>query len=256
MKRRAVLLIDDDPAIHQLVEHYLAGIVDEFWAASTGRQGLALARENQPTLILLDIGLPDLRGTEVLRELRASTATKGISVLFLTAKDDSRSMVGGLEAGAVDYITKPFDGPVFQARVRSALKRGDSRQHPKLESVLVVDDDPHICRLISFYLKNIATVHHAYDAKVALESARRLRPSVILLDLNLPDRHGFEVCRELLSEPETANIPVVILSADTGNSRMAAGLDRGAVDYVQKPIVKEVLVARVRAAVRRKSRTT
>ena len=254
-KKRTVLLIEDDPSIHRLVRHYLTGTIDELWIASGGRQGLAMARENRPSLILLDIGLPDLSGMNVLKSLRSSGATRGIPVLFLTAKSDTRSIVRGLEAGAVDYITKPFDGPVFQSRVRSAMTRAPESARKKLESVLVIDDDPHILKLVSHFLKGYARVYPAETAQAGLEMALRFQPSVILLDLNLPARHGFDVCRDLLANPKTAHISVVFLTADKGVSRQAAGIDRGAVDYIQKPISREVLVARVRAAARRGNRT-
>jgi DNA-binding response OmpR family regulator len=119
-----LLLVDDDPEIRTSVRvgFELQWRDVEILEASTGAEGLQLVEERRPDLVLLDVGLPDLDGFAVLRELRAFTA---VPVIMLTARDEPIDRVRGLEAGADDYIAKPFDHLELMARVRAVLRRLD-----------------------------------------------------------------------------------------------------------------------------------
>ena len=119
-----LLLVDDDPEIRTSVRvgFELQWRDVEILEAATGAEGLQLVEERRPDLVLLDVGLPDLDGFAVLRELRAFTA---VPVIMLTARDEPIDRVRGLEAGADDYIAKPFDHLELMARVRAVLRRLD-----------------------------------------------------------------------------------------------------------------------------------
>lgn len=119
-----LLLVDDDPEIRTSVRvgFELQWRDVEILEAATGAAGLQLVEERRPDLVLLDVGLPDLDGFAVLRELRAFTA---VPVIMLTARDEPIDRVRGLEAGADDYIAKPFDHLELMARVRAVLRRLD-----------------------------------------------------------------------------------------------------------------------------------
>lgn len=115
-----ILLVDDDPSIATLVRLYLEK--DGFTVETAGRGDDALAafRQNPPDLMLLDVMLPGLDGTGVLKAVRR---TSDIPVIMLTARDETIDKVLGLELGADDYITKPFDPKELVARVRAVLRR-------------------------------------------------------------------------------------------------------------------------------------
>jgi len=116
-----ILVIDDDSAITSLLKRglsYEGFVVD---TASSGREGLTLARESSSDLVILDVMMPGLNGFEVLRRLR--TADEHVPVLMLTAKDAPADQVEGLELGADDYVIKPFRFDVLLARIRSLLRR-------------------------------------------------------------------------------------------------------------------------------------
>jgi DNA-binding response OmpR family regulator len=119
-----LLLVDDDPEIRTSVrvgfELQWRGV--EVLEASTGTEGLRLVEERHPDLVLLDVGLPDVDGFAVLREIRAFS---GVPVVMLTARDEPIDTVRGLEAGADDYVAKPFDHLELTARVRAVLRRLD-----------------------------------------------------------------------------------------------------------------------------------
>jgi two-component system phosphate regulon response regulator PhoB len=118
-----VLVIDDEPDIVDLVSHHLKSGGLEPVAALTGADGLRQAREVLPDLIILDLMLPDLEGTEVLRALRNDDRTRAIPIIFLTARSTEVDRVVGFELGGDDYVTKPFSPRELVLRVRAVLRR-------------------------------------------------------------------------------------------------------------------------------------
>jgi DNA-binding response OmpR family regulator len=140
-----ILVIDDDPAITSLLKR---GLSYEGYAvdiAGTGEAGLALARERVPDLVILDIMMPGINGLEVLRRLRA--ADDRLPVLMLTAKDAPADQVLGLEAGADDYVVKPFTFEVLLARVRALMRRQQAEHPPILTFAdLTLDTGGHTVR--------------------------------------------------------------------------------------------------------------
>lgn len=123
---------------------------------------------------------------------------------------------------------------------------------PTRKTILVVEDEPDIRELVRYNLDNAGfAVVEAADGESALEVARKERPALVLLDLMLPSSDGLEVCKILRSRPETANIPVVMLTARAAEVDRILGLELGADDYVTKPFSPRELIARVRAVLRR-----
>src|SRR3972149_10907161 len=118
-----ILVVDDEPDILELVKLNLVREGYEVITASTGEQGLDLARTKLPALIVLDLMLPGMDGLEVCKRLRADPKTQGIPILMLTAKGEEADVVSGLEVGADDYVTKPFSGKILVARIRNLLRR-------------------------------------------------------------------------------------------------------------------------------------
>ena len=127
-------------------------------------------------------------------------------------------------------------------------RRGDSK------SVLLIDDDPHIHDLVSFHLEDrVGSVISARDARSGKSLAIQQRPSLILLDIQMPDQDGLSLCRSLQRLPETREIPVVFLTGCEEQDQLVEAFDAGAVDYIKKPICQTELVARVTARLRAKS---
>jgi two-component system, OmpR family, phosphate regulon response regulator PhoB len=117
-----VLVIDDEPDLVDLVVHHLKASGHETVAAADGRTGILRANE-QPDLIILDLMLPDMDGTEVLRSLKADERTRAIPVIFLTARTEEVDRIVGFELGAEDYVAKPFSPRELMLRVRVLLRR-------------------------------------------------------------------------------------------------------------------------------------
>ncbi len=109
MGKARLLIVEDDPDISNMLRIYFGGQGYDVEAAMRGGDALEKARQVMPNLIVLDIMLPDIDGYEVCRGLRMNTSTSQIPVIFLTQKDERSDRLQGLELGADDYITKPFD---------------------------------------------------------------------------------------------------------------------------------------------------
>ena len=122
LPRRRVLLIDDSRPIHRLAEVWLGPENVDLTFAATAEAGLAAAREGRPDLILLDVDLPDESGFDLCRRLKTEQNLVAVPIVLLTGATTAAERIRGLDLGAVDYITKPFDPAEFRARVRAALR--------------------------------------------------------------------------------------------------------------------------------------
>ena len=117
-----VLAIDDSELIHRLLEARLQGEDLELHSATSSEEGLQKARALKPELILLDISMEGMNGFELLDKLKEDIETQNIAVIFISGTDEPMDKVRGLDMGAIDFITKPFDAFELKARVRSALR--------------------------------------------------------------------------------------------------------------------------------------
>src|SRR5215813_8608512 len=124
---RPVLIIEDDPDIAESLKYNLEREGLSTVIALTGEQGLveALNQRNPPAIIILDLMLPGMSGTELCRRLRREPATRRTPIIMLTAKASESDRVTGLDLGADDYITKPFSVRELLARVRAVMRRAD-----------------------------------------------------------------------------------------------------------------------------------
>lgn len=131
-----ILLIEDEPEIRRFLRTTLPAHGFRFHEAVTGRDGLAEAKARNPDLILLDLGLPDVEGNEVIRQIREWTTTP---IIVLSARDQEHAKVSALDLGADDYVTKPFGLNELLARIRTALRHA-SRTSESAESVFTLGD--------------------------------------------------------------------------------------------------------------------
>jgi two-component system, OmpR family, KDP operon response regulator KdpE len=119
-RARALLVIEDDAPIRRALHTALSEVADRLLEAATGREGLELAASGRPELIVLDLGLPDTRGIDVCRQIRSWSR---VPIVVLSARHSDTEKVLLLNAGADDYVTKPFSTSEFVARVRAVLRR-------------------------------------------------------------------------------------------------------------------------------------
>lgn len=168
-----VLVIDDEPQIVRALTTTLQASRYDVLSANSGEEGLALAAAEQPALIVLDLGLPDMDGAEVIRRLRTWSE---VPVIVLSVRDAQDEKVGALDAGADDYVTKPFDVEELLARLRATLRRsnGGSEAPPVLAfDGLEIDLIKHLVRRAGVNL-------HLTPTEYALLEAMATNPGKLL----------------------------------------------------------------------------
>jgi two-component system, OmpR family, alkaline phosphatase synthesis response regulator PhoP len=133
---KAILVVDDEPKIVQVVRDYLERAGYGVFVAYDGKSALAAARSERPDMVILDLGLPEMDGLDVTRELRRSSDAP---IIMLTARSEETDKLIGLELGADDYLTKPFSPKELVARVRAVFRRIESHREASAEIVRAAD---------------------------------------------------------------------------------------------------------------------
>ena len=121
----SVLIVEDEPPLVELLRYNIEKEGFSVQIATDGEKALLLASENEPDLVILDWMLPDISGIDVCRRLRARKETKSLPIIMLTARGEERDKVSGLDAGADDYIVKPFSPSELIARIHAVLRRSN-----------------------------------------------------------------------------------------------------------------------------------
>lgn len=220
-----ILCIDDDPDVLEILRKYLTpeGYIVE--CATSGDEGIQLARKHKPSLITLDIMMPEKDGWQVLRELKQIEETKNIPVIIHSIVDNKPL---ALSLGAVDFLTKP-------AEPRTLLEVVTKFCQSRNQSILVVDDNEDFALTIKQLLsRDYRDVRVAYNGKQALEMLQQFTPALILLDLSMPEMDGFEVVSRLHEDERYRSIPVVILSGKDVSQEEMAKLKEHISEFIQK----------------------
>jgi len=202
---RTILVIDDDAEARNIVERLLRQDGFEVVAAATGEEGLRLAHALEPSIITLDVIMPDMDGWTVLRALKADPGLRDIPVVMLTMLDDHSR---GYSLGATDYIVKPVDREQLRTIVARHLT-------PDVGSIaLLVDDEPVVRDSVAETLREVGwQIDEAGNGREALDRLGSVRPSLILLDLMMPVMDGFDFLVELHADPDWRKIPVIVLTS-------------------------------------------
>jgi two-component system cell cycle response regulator len=272
-----ILIVDDDPLNLKLLAAALSSSRYDIRQSSGGAEAVKLAREILPDLILLDVMMPEMDGFEVTTRLKADARTQEIPIILVTALDSPEDKRRGREAGADEFLNKPVNESELKTRVRSLLRlrtyqeqfssRNDSRRllvaqdaaaavpaADDLPALLIVEDDAADRRLIRDNLEGLPCRSLAVSTgRQALETMARERIDVLLLDVLLPEMDGFELCRRLKADAATYPVQVIMITNLDDLENRLRGLELGADEYLGKPVNREELRARVKAAFRKKA---
>ena len=234
-----VLVIDDDLNVLDVMRRFLSKEGFDVLTAQGGREGLALARQVHPSLITLDVLMPELDGWGVLRELKSTPELAPIPVIMLTIVDERSK---GYALGASEYITKPIDWTRLRALLHH-LNGGPSRRE-----ILVIEDDEETRRLLASTLADEGWhVIEAEDGRKGFKRLQERRPDLILLDLMMPKMDGFEFFERLRGDVAFSNIPVVGMTPTDLSEVERRRLNSGIVDFVSKAACdRDELLARIR----------
>jgi CheY-like chemotaxis protein len=221
-----LLVIDDDPAVQDLLSRFLSRQGFNVVAAANGVDGLRLARQVRPAVITLDVLMPGMDGWQVLAALKTDPQLAEIPVVMVTIVDEKNL---GYAMGASDYISKPID----RERLVALLNRHRGERLPS--PVLIVEDDTSsrevLRRLIQ---KEGCLVYEAENGRVGLERVAQTQPGLILLDLMMPEMDGFEFIRQLRQQDAWRSIPLVVLTAKEISNEERMWLNGGVTKVLQK----------------------
>jgi PAS domain S-box-containing protein len=199
-----VLVVDDDATVCDMMQRYLAREGFHVVTAADGEEGLRLAREILPSVITLDVVMPEKDGWDVLRSLKSERALADIPVVMMTIIDERNK---GYALGAADYLVKPVD----REQLVSILEK--YRGPDSDNSVLIVEDDADMrLRLQKTLSEEGWQVDEAENGRVALDRLSQRRPNLIVLDLMMPEMDGFEFLTELRKKHLHGDIPVVVVT--------------------------------------------
>ena len=201
-----VLVVDDDPTVHDLLAATLAKEGHRVLHARDGAEALDILRKTPPDIVTLDVMMPKVDGWSVLGVMKSDPALDHIPVIMITIVDD-RNL--GYSLGASEFMTKPID----RSRLLSLVRRFAG--HDAQARVLIVDDDPDVREVVRGTLENSGLkTFQAVNGRAALDwLGSHPPPSLILLDLMMPEMDGFEFLNRIRGDDKFVDVPVVVLSA-------------------------------------------
>ena len=248
-----VLCIDDNPEALDLLQSTLSVEGYQIATASSGQQGLRLAKDLHPRLITLDVMMPGMNGWDVLQLLKSDAETREIPVVMVSIVAE-RALAFGL--GASDCLSKPVQretlintlSPILAIQSRTM----QSRSGPTPQPILVVDDNDHDRAIIKEILEYAGyTIAMVPSGQAALDWLQAQQPALIVLDLLMPGISGFDVLRYVRQEPHLAQTPIIVLSAKALTPDEEKFLRERYTELIQKGgLIQDVLLAEVKEALK------
>ena len=241
--KKLIVLADDSPLIHRHTVPILEEEGYEVVSAMDGAEALERIAAHRPDLVITDIEMPRLDGYQVCKAVKDGKDTAHIPVLIASALGEAQDLERGFDAGADDYMAKPVLAEELLTRVR-ALFLGTIPA--SRERILVVDDSPALRHYVQDCLARQGfEVATAENGRVGLDKAIAIHPHLIVSDYEMPEMTGFEMVHALKRNPETRNIPVIMLTARDSKRDMAQLRAAGASAYLVKPFAQDKCVATV-----------
>ena len=202
--RKTILIVDDEPEMASMISRYLLQEGYNTLTATSGSEALKLAARELPFAVTLDIIMPGMDGWEVLQGLKKNPETKDIPVIIVSISEERET---GFALGAVGYISKPVSMKQLISEIQKIGK-------PQARSIMIVDDNDldrqEIRRIVEGEgLKSIVVE----DGAACLELLKKNIPDVLVLDLMMPEPDGFAVLDRIRSNPETRDLPVIVVTA-------------------------------------------
>jgi two-component system cell cycle response regulator len=271
-----ILVVDDIPINVKLLEAKLLVEYYDVITANDGETALAMAESEAPDIILLDVMMPGIDGYEVCRRLKANPKTVHIPVVMVTALNQPKDRIMGLEAGADDFLTKPPNDIALFARISSLvrLKRASDEWRAReatavelgvtsaIDSTIEEDQPGNILLVADGMLDRKAIekmlIEQGNEVEVCDDDAAAFRLASSgdydLVLLSDGDREGdaLRLCSQLRSTPETRHGPILLIVPEDIGERLAKAMEIGVNDYLMRPVENDELLARTRTQIRRK----
>ena len=237
-----ILLVDDSMVIHAYVEAALKPHGFHVLHAHDGAEGLQVALESRPDLILSDVDMPVMNGFEMCRHAREHEALKDTPILILSARGAGVDIDRGFDVGANDFLTKPVSENELISRLELMLGRTGESSRPR-EKVLVVEDSSLQRSVITQAIAQQGfEVIAAADGRQGLELALEHLPDLVITDSEMPEMNGRDLTRELKKREQLQDVPVVMLTAADSPLSRLKGRHAGVAAYLTKPFVPDKVV--------------
>jgi DNA-binding response OmpR family regulator/signal transduction histidine kinase len=240
-----VLVVDDDRSVAYALKGVLLAAGFAVDVAHSADEALAAARRTRPAAFVVDVAMPGVDGIKLIEILRHDPDTRGALILALA---DSEKAVRAQRAGAHAFLPKPVDSARLGQTLAHLLHARRERAR-----ILIVDSDAASRTLCSDSMRAYGySVAEAPDAARCLQQLATFKPDLILLDVVLPDKNGFELIESLKADRATSQISVIFVSARGETRSKVRALQLGGDDYVMKPFEPLELCARVETVLRRR----
>ena len=240
ISKKRIMLIDDEEVIHNVIKNILKGDKYEIFSMYDGTSAIKDISKIKPDLVITDITMPGKDGLEVCKEIKSKSDMAGIPVMIVSAHADDMIIEKGFNAGADEYITKPFSMEELISKVESVLNETLNRRK---EKILIVDDSPTIISVLNNGIsKEGFTVITASDGEEGLRKALAELPDIIISDIEMPMMNGFEFCRQVKTNQFIKHIPFVALTSKGSRGARGLGKRAGINAYLLKPFTIEKVV--------------
>ncbi len=245
MSKKIILLVDDDPALSQVLKERIEEAGYYCVCEKDGAAGLTTMRNVTPDLLLLDIMMPIMNGYEVLEAISVDPQLQLIPVMVISNSGEPVEISRILGLGVKDYIVKAHFSPQEVVEKVQALIGGPEssstdqksmkRKPPEQTNILLIEDDATLSDIASDRFRHAGYhVFTANNGEEGLRLANEIHPDLILLDVLMPGMNGFDVLKTLKSRPEVSATPVAIFSNLAQETDIALGQSLGAVDFLVK----------------------
>lgn len=270
-----VLVVDDIPTNVKLLEARLNAEYFDVTAAYSGREALEICAGGAVDIVLLDVMMPEMDGFEVCRRLKADPNTHHIPVVMITALDEVKDRVAGLNAGADDFLNKPVDDVQLMARVKSLVRlktltdelrarartghelaiedaaRAMETIHAESGRVLLIDEDPRHGERIHGFLAETHEVDVLTAPSEAVYKASAGGYEAILINMQMSDLDPLRVCSQLRTLEQTRMVPIILIAEEADRPKVIRGLELGVNDFIMRPVERNELSARVKTQIKR-----
>jgi hypothetical protein len=275
-KQTVFLVVDDFEPMRKVTSGQLRSMgVKTILTANNGVEALRMLQSKRVDIVLSDWNMPVMTGLELLKAMRADEKLSHLPFIMITAEAERYRIEEAIASGVSDLLVKPYTTDRLATHVEKALTSppragssvraahtahpeetgtppacaspGENGPEPARQTILIVDDAADNLLLLSQLFKDEYRVRVANTGEKALDICQSHDPpDLVLLDIMMPGKDGFEVAQRMREHPTSENIPVIFVTAMTGKDARLKGLELGAVDFVTKPIDPDVLKPRVR----------
>ncbi len=242
-----ILIVDDEQGVCDSIKKPFSYIGFTVFTATAAKKAESILKKNKPKIIFLDILMPDVDGIDLLKKFKE--IDPGVIVIMVTAKGDEETRQKALQAGADEFMTKPFSFDDLRSvaieKIGMLLGKSGHAQKPH---ILIVDDEEKARQNLRDFIspRYDCDISEANDGESAIEKVKEKKPDVILLDVRMPGVSGIDVIQEI--KPINPDARVMVISAWKSPDVANKAMEMGAFDYIDKPIDMKLFQERFESA--------